>query len=142
MGQGAFSFTGRTWNLVVSDTLRGIGNGRKFCLGFWLYPYQKDGSVRSQIRIIHRKAGNQGVPSEEQSDYFRNIQAYLGDWALIELETETRFDDEILEISVRNTVIPSSTLVMDELLIRDKNLDVWQSVGRYVFYNDRKFQRR
>jgi hypothetical protein len=142
MGRGAFSFTGRTWNLVVSDTLSGTGSGRKINIGFWLYPYQKDGSVRSQIRIIHRKAGTQGIPSGEQSDLFRNIRSYLGDWALIELETETRFKDEILEISVRNTVIPSSTLVLDELLIRDKNLDVWQSVGRFVLYNDRKFQRR
>jgi hypothetical protein len=142
MGQGAFSFTGRNWNLVVSDTLSGTGTGRKFSIGFWLYPYQKDGSVRSQVRIVHRKAGNPDIPAGEQSDLFRNIRGYQGDWVLVELETETRFKEEILEISVRNTVIPSSTLVLDELLIREKNIDVWQSAGRFVLYNDRKFQRR
>jgi hypothetical protein len=141
-GQGAFSFSGSNWNLAAADTLHGKGTGEKLRISFWLYPYLKDGSVRSQIRITHQDVSNSEKSSTELTDLFRHIQGYQGDWVLVETDTETKFRNEMLEISVRNTVIPSSPLVIDEIQIRDADLEVWQPFDRYILYNNRRFQRR
>jgi hypothetical protein len=141
-GQGAFSFSGTNWNLAANDTLSRKTAGSKMQISFWLYPYLKDGSVRSQIRISHRDVAKSEKPVSDETELFRHIQGYQGDWVLVEMNTETKFRDEILEISFKNSVIPFSALAIDEMQVRDANLDVWESDGRYVFYNNRRFQRR
>ena len=141
-GRGAFFFAGNEWKTCAIDTLIGIDIGKKLTIGFWMYNYQKDGFVRSQLRIYHRNPGNSQPPGVETTDFFKHIKAYQGDWALIELDTEISCKNEIIELAVRNNIIPESTFIIDQLLIREKGTDVWQSSDKFLILNNRKFLRR
>jgi hypothetical protein len=141
-GQGTFHFPGGEWNPFITDTLHGLGIGKKITIGFWLYNYQKDGYVRSQFRISHREPGKNQPFRVETADFFKHIKAYQGDWALIEADTEVPCENDIIELAVRNNIIPASFFLLDELLIREKGVDVWQSDDKFLILNGRKFLRR
>jgi hypothetical protein len=141
-GDGAFHFPEGEWKACITDTLHGMGTGKKITIGFWMYNYLKDGFARSQLRISHRKPGNNQLFRIETTDFFKHIKAYQGDWALIELDSEIPFEDDIIELEVRNNVIPAPSFVVDELLIREKGIDVWQTGDKFLILNGRKFLRR
>jgi hypothetical protein len=141
-GGGAFHFPGGEWKTCVIDTLRGMGIGKKITIGFWVYNFQKDGYVRSQFRICHRKPGDNKQLRMETVDFFNHIKAYKDEWALIELDTEISYESEIIELAVRNNIVPASTFILDELLIREKGTDVWQTGDKFLILNGRKFLRR
>ena len=141
-GQGSFLFRSRQWTKLSGDTLKAVLPGQILILNFWVYNYLKDGYVRSQLSIKHRSSSDPRQQQSETADFFRHIIAYQGDWALIEMETETRYPDEILELSVRNTILPEEVFVLDELLIREKGLDIWQSNQKFLLLNGKKYIRR
>ncbi len=140
-GSGAFSFRSGKWCRLYTDTLTGVPKGRRLVIGCWIHSFQEDGTVRGNLEVVHLNKKD-GQVKRINTDFFRHLKAYQGEWALVELETETRSDDEILQLSVRNNVIPNAEFVLDELLIREKGTDVWQSGEKYLLYNGRYFQRR
>jgi hypothetical protein len=140
-GAGAFSFSTGDWSVMCSDTLLGVPPAKKLWIGFWVYLYQNDGTLRSNLEVVHTTPDGKNV-SSNHFEFFKYLKAYQGDWALVELETETQFTGEILQLSVRNNVIPHAKLTIDELLIREKGTDIWQSGEKYLIYNGRSFQKR
>jgi hypothetical protein len=141
-GQGTFLYRSGLWTRLSRDTLAGTDKGKKLTINFWIHNYYKDGYVRGLLRINHRSPVNHNLQNSETTDFFRHIIAYQGDWALMETETETLYQDEILELSVRNTVLPEEVFVLDELLIREKGLEIWQSGQKFLLLTGRKYLRR
>jgi hypothetical protein len=141
-GKGSFLFRSQQWTHFSRDTLNGLSAGKKITIGFWVNQYFNDGYLRGKVKLNHRSYNGSQRETEETSDFFRHIAGYQGDWALIELETETRFPDEILELSVCNDILPDEVFVLDELLIRESDLDVWQEGQGFLLYNGRKFKKR
>jgi hypothetical protein len=70
------------------------------------------------------------------------VKAFQGDWALVEAAFETISDNEIVEISLMHSVVPNAHFVVDELLIRESEIDVWQSGENFLIFNGRYFVRR
>jgi len=141
-GSGSFLFRSRQMTHMTRDTLHGLSAGKKLTIGFWLHQYFKDGYVRGKLTITHRNPEDSRQSGRETVDFFRHIAGYKGDWVLIELESETLFQDEILELAVSNEVLPGEVFVLDELLIRESCLDIWQEEKGFLLYNGRKFKRR
>ncbi len=141
-GKGSFLFRSRQWTHFSRDTLIGVTAGSRITVGFWIYQYSNDGYLRGKVKVTHRPSGGNQQGRVESTGFFKHIAGYQGDWALIELDTETQFPGEILELSVSNDVLPDEVFVLDELLIRESNLDVWQEGKGYLLFNGRKFQRR
>jgi hypothetical protein len=140
-GTGAFSYSSGEWRILCSDTLKGIQAAKKLIIGFWVDEYLKDGTMRSNLEIVHKAPEGTEI-RKNITEFFRHIKAYQGDWALVEMETETQFAGEILQLSVRNNVIPHIKLTIDELLIRKKGTDIWKPGEKYLIYNGRSFLKR
>ena len=141
-GMGAFTFPSRKWAVAWSDTLKNMPAGKNLTLGFWIRDYQKDACLRTNLELFQKNSVTGESTSYLFTDLFRHLKAFSGDWALVELDFVTKTENEVIQLSMRNKVLPSSEFVLDELLVREKETDIWIDEGEYLFKNGRKFSRR
>lgn len=141
-GMGAFTFPSRKWAVAWSDTLKNMPAGKNLTLGFWVRDYQKDACLRTNLELFQKNSVTGESTSYLFTDLFRHLKAFSGDWALVELDFVTKTENEVIQLSLRNKVLPSSEFVLDELLVREKETDIWIDEGEYLFKNGRKFSRR
>lgn len=93
----------------------------------------------------HLELTEQNQAGEQQqtvTEFFSHVRAFYGEWALIEVPVEVRFDEEKLTLSVINKILPHTALTVDELLIREAGVEVWQLSEQTLFRNGRRFQLR
>jgi hypothetical protein len=62
------------------------------------------------------------------------------DWALYEIPVNVKEDNVQLKISIRNKVLRKADYVIDELLIRRSDVNLYQQSGTQLIRNTRKFQ--
>ncbi len=141
-GKGAFTFPAQKRALAFNDTLENVPKGRKMVAGFWIRPYQKDACLRTNLEIKQLNSDTGGTAGWESDELFRHIKAFYGEWALVEMEFETRIDHPCVQIFLQNKVVPGGEFIIDELLIREKGLEVWMDTGNTLYHNGRKFSRR
>lgn len=138
-GGGAFTFPARQWKRMVEDTLKTLPAGKKMLAGFWIYHYQKDGCLRANLELVQKNKTTGKTVGHIYTDFFRHIKAFQNEWALVEFEFETKSDDEIIQVAVRNSVLPNADYIIDEFLIREKGMDVWKKEGKSLLLNGRCF---
>ncbi len=136
-GAGALAFSAGEWRIIFQDTLRKVSPGKKMLVSFWVNPYKKDACLRANLKVEQKN--REGDSKIFRSDFFRHVKAFRGGWALVEFEFETGGDTILLAISVRNKILPESNYVVDELLIREKGVDVWRQEDHTLFCNGRLF---
>lgn len=136
-GAGAFAFPAGEWKIVFQDTLREISRGEKMWVSFWVNSYRKDAYMRANLEVVQKNM--EGDSTILRTEFFSHIKAFRGDWALIEFELETIGGTISLVVSVRNKILPESSYVIDELLVRERGLDVWQQKDHALFCNGRFF---
>ena len=73
---------------------------------------------------------------------FRHLKALQEDWALVEFDLPVEIEGMILELYLEHDVLRNAEFTADELLIRSRSLDVWQSSGPTLLHNGRTFVRR
>lgn len=134
-GNGAMQFESGGWQPVWADTLKNVAAGKPLKISFWINNYQKDAYLRTGFRMeqVNPETGKTIYIFEDQ--FFKHIKAFYGEWALIEFDAETRSDNEILRLSVKNNVLRNALFQLDELLLRDASLNVYQTTGRYLKIN-------
>ncbi len=141
-GEGAFTLPAREWHTLYEDTLKGVPPGNKMVLSFWVNQFQKDAYLRGNIELIQKKSGEDKPTGYFYSDFFRHLAAFQDDWALVELSFETQSWDEIIQLSVRNNVLPGRKYTLDELLVRKEGTIIWEEDAKYLYRNGRRFQKR
>jgi hypothetical protein len=141
-GSGAFTYPSRKWKTLYEDTLKHVPSGKKLILSFWVNGYQQDACMRANLEIFQKNSRTDEVTNYIYSDFFRHLKAFTEDWALVEIEIETMSDDEYVKASVRNTVLPDKIYTLDEMLIREKTLDIWEEDGKYLYMDTRRFNLR
>lgn len=138
-GTGAFTFPAGEKVVMIADTLAGVPAGTTLTLGFWVYHYQEDATLRTRLEIVQRDPAREEVTERVETQLFRHIKAFQGDWALVELDLQTASPGALLELHLYHDVLRHGEFIADELLIRQKGTDVWQSLGRTLQYNGRTF---
>ncbi len=141
-GAGAFTFQARKQTILYAGKLDQVAKGVPVTIGFWIYRYQNDACLRTELKIIQKNSSTGETVQETETRFFDHLKTFQGEWALVELDFETVDVDETVEISVHHTVLPKASFVIDELLIREKGLDVWSSGEKFLIYNGRQFVRR
>lgn len=141
-GTGAFTFSSRKWAVAWSDTLKNVPAGKNLILGFWIRDYQKDACLRTNLELFQKNSVTGESTSYLFADLFHHIKAFSGNWALIELDFSTHSENEVIQLSFLNKVLPKADIVLDELLVREKGTDIWTDEGKYLYKNGRKFTRR
>ncbi len=141
-GSGAFTFKARQQATLFSDKLNHVAGGVPVTIGFWVFKYQNDAFLRTALNILQKNSLTGELVKKTETRFFDHLKGFQGDWALVELDIETVGADELLEISLHHTVLPGAEFVIDELLIREKGLDVWSSGEKYLICNGRQFVRR
>ncbi|HOS00019.1 MAG TPA: hypothetical protein PLD74_05645 [Prolixibacteraceae bacterium] len=141
-GSGALSFSSGKQVTLFSGALEEVPGKRSVTVGFWLYRYQDDGSLRTEMTLSQQDPETGRVLQSVTTPLFKHVKAFQGDWALVEAAFETISDNEIVEISLMHSVVPNAHFVVDELLIRESEIDVWQSGENFLIFNGRYFVRR
>lgn len=137
-GKGAMKYSAVKWAALVEDTLKNVTAGNKYVAGFWMYNYKKDGFLRAHLEIIQKELSTDKTTNYIYTDVHRHIKALYGKWALIEIEFETKSESERFKISVRNTILKDNEFILDELLVREKGVNLYRIKGRNLFKNGRK----
>ncbi len=140
-GGGAFVFPTRKWAIVWSDTLQNIPAGKTLVAGFWIHDYQRDGCLRTNLEVFQKNSATGETTNYIFTDLFLYIKGFSGNWALVEMEFETKSENEVVQLSLLNKVIPKADFVIDELLVREKGTDIWVDEGTAIFKNGRKYIR-
>lgn len=139
-GAGAFSFSSRERKVMWEGQLSGVSAGTRLWVSFWVNPYQQDAVLRTHLELTEQNQA--GEQQRTVTEFFRYIWAFYGEWALIEVPVEVRFDEEKLTLSIINKILPHTALTVDELLIREAGVEVWQLSEQTLFRNGRRFQLR
>jgi len=136
-GEGALHYPTQHWTNILNDTLKAEA-GKKYKVSFWMYDYQKDGYLRTAIELVQRNSQTQEVDQYFFSDAHRNIKGFDGKWALIEITIETKNLNEQISVALRNNVLRDKELVVDELLVREENVDILEEKGTGLLLNGRR----
>lgn len=136
-GAGSFQYQGRHWKTVLDDTLK-VKAGKKYKLSFWMNDYLKDGYLRTIVEFVQRDQETQKVNNYFYSDAHRHIKGFQGNWALIEFSFETKSENELIKLLVRNSTVKNETLILDELLLLEDGVDLYYPSGNIQFKNGRK----
>lgn len=141
-GPGAFAFPAGKWAVAWADTLRNLPAGKNLVVGFWIRDYRKDAFLRTNLELFQKNSQTGETTNYIYTDLFRHLKAFRDEWALVELEFTTKTDHEFVQLSLLNRVLPQAGFILDELLVREKAVDVWSREENFLYKNGRKFDYR
>ena len=106
-------------------------------ISFWLKDMDKDIMPRSDLKIGTKIKGG-GFEQKDVNAAFRKMQ-YVDEngWGLVEFNYKPQQASEELRIEIWNTLTTGGDFVIDDLLIRKKNTDVYYVKDDFVYWNNR-----
>ncbi|MCL1822531.1 MAG: hypothetical protein FWG22_06885, partial [Prolixibacteraceae bacterium] len=134
-GRGAAQFTSGGWQTVWSDTLKNVAADKSLKISFWINNYKKDAYLQSSFRLEQINQATGEIDYVFDNQFFKYIKAFYGEWALIEFDAVTRNNDEILRLSMENDILKKNLFQLDELLLRESSLNVYQTSGNFLKIN-------
>ena len=136
-GSGAFIYESDKWVTVLNDTLK-LDADKKYKICFWMNDYFEDAYLRSVVEFTQINPKTNKLTNYFYSDAHRHIKGFQDDWALIEIEFTSKSDNEVVKMAVKNSVLKDKTLIIDELLVYEKGLDIYYPSENIKFKNGRK----
>lgn len=127
-GEGALHYPAQHWKTILDDTLR-VDAGSTYKISFWMYDYKKDGFLRTAVELAQRNPESQEVTNYFFSDAHRYIKGFDGEWALIELEIIVNNKNERVTLALRNSVLKNTEFIVDELLVIEAGVDIYDLTG-------------
>lgn len=138
-GLGAKTGDLTKYNRIVETQIPNAKPDENFIVSFWFGNFSKDLHPRSKVEILLKD-------SKEDIYYYKNVNAGSllkiidGDWALLEHKFKLKNPDDKLFITIWNDYIISGDLIIDDLLIRPENEDVYSVTPDKVTKNTRYFE--
>ena len=139
-GEGALTCLPLQWNTIIEDTLKNVAAGKKFTVSFWIYDYLKDGNLRINLEFYQKNIARDSTTNYIYTDVHRHIRAFENNWALIEFPFTTRTANEGIKLSLRSRVLKKDAFKIDELLIRESDLDIYSINDDKLYFNSRAFK--
>lgn len=137
-GNGTFEFTSGAkfslWNGAVGP----LAIDSVLMVSMWVRDYKRDAFLRSvlEVAVSDKETGNH--IKNFRFDFFSNVKAFRGDWALVEFPVGVPDNECILKLSVENKVLHRALLAVDELMLREAGLDVFRTSGQWLEMNNRR----
>lgn len=138
-GAGAHALKVKDWNTLFEAPMNKAKKGETYLVSFWQKDFRHDAYPRFNIEIAQSDVKGQNL-DYFYSDIHRYMRANDGDWALYEIPINVKEDNVQLKISIRNKVLRKADYVIDELLIRRSDNNLYQQSGNQLIRNTRKFQ--
>ncbi len=137
-GNGALKLQPIKWNKLFDGQLEKARENENYTISFWLEDYRKDAYPRFNIELLQQD--NEGKTVDYfYDDIHRYMKAIKGKWAMYEIPFQIKRDSVFLEISIRNKVLNKAEYVVDEMMIRNSNVDVYQKSSDKLFKNTMPF---
>jgi len=138
-GKGAHVLRVKDWNTLFEQKLQKAKKDDVYLVSFWMKDFQTDGYPR--FNIENTQVGEDGkVLDYFYSDIHRYIKAVDGGWALFEIPVFVKTDEVSLKVAIRNDVLSKANYVIDELLIRKKENNVYRMESGFLVKNTRKIK--
>ncbi len=135
-GQGCFKGNIADYNTIFYGNIPGYKCNSEYLFSFWVYNVFKDLYPRTYVEIIFMDKQN-----KVYSDIFRNIGFDLkvidGNWALYEYKFKLAHAEDLILVILKNYDLTSDVLVIDNLMIRPKDNDIFLKTDNCVFKNNR-----
>lgn len=135
-GDGAYEFKSGDWRSFWQGTVNGSDEINQILISFWVKDYRSDAVMRTELGIIKDLLVEDDGPVN-RFDFFSHIKAFKGNWALVEFQVPISAGESLIELVVRNRVLPSAEIVLDELMIRQVGQDLYRESEDWLIYNNR-----
>lgn len=122
-GTGAISGLKRDYTFLVKDLPCSLDTGREYVISYWL---NNKIETSTQTDGIVEEKGPDG--NSEWNVFIRPIESLVidGDWSLAEKEFKPKYRNESISILFAGNGYSNLKLYADELMIREKGLDVYK----------------
>lgn len=136
-GNGAFEFLSGDWRSFWQGTVNGQEGNSQILVSFWVKDYRSDAVMRTELGVINGSQVEIHSKPVNRFDFFSHIKAFKGNWALVEFLIPVSTGESLIELVVRNRVLPSAEIVLDELMIRQAGQDLYRESDDWLIYNNR-----
>jgi hypothetical protein len=136
-GNGAFEFLSGDWRSFWQGTVNGQEGNSQILVSFWVKDYRSDAVMRTELGVINGSHVEIHSKPVNRFDFFSHIKAFKGNWALVEFLIPVSTGESLIELVVRNRVLPSAEIVLDELMIRQAGQDLYRESEDWLIYNNR-----
>ncbi|MBI9037311.1 MAG: hypothetical protein JEY97_04190 [Bacteroidales bacterium] len=137
-GMGAKTGDLTNYNRIVETKIPNSKPNEDYAVSFWIGNFSKDLYPRSKIEIL-LKDSNENIYYYKHKDASKLLKIIDGDWALLEHKFKIKNPDDRLFITIRNDIIISGNLIVDDLLIRPEKENVYFISPEKVSKNTRYF---
>ncbi len=129
------SFPAKQNNIVFDTTL--FNNIEPIVISFWMKDMDKDLIPRSSLKIRIKRNNGDYVTSINKTIF--KIVKYVDSsgWGLIEAIYQPIEENEKIRIKIRNGLVTGGEVVIDDLLIRQNNINVYYETDDFVYKNNR-----
>ena len=136
-GKGAFTGPGDNKFTVFE---RKIPNARNlpYNISFWIADIDKDLYART-VFILEVIKNGKTIHYDENS-ISRYMQTIDNNWALFEREFPISYSDAFIRLSLKNNIAGNKNIIIDELLIRPASVNVYKSMNKEIYKNNRFYR--
>ncbi|MFN8208318.1 MAG: hypothetical protein U0T82_13060 [Bacteroidales bacterium] len=135
-GKGCFTGKTRQYNLVFYDSLPLADTSLSYTGSLWLGHFRTDLMPRSTLIMIQTDSTGKELFYDSWT-VFRQLEAIDGDWARIEWKFKLRDPALRIKVFLNNDLIRHGEILVDELMIRPSDTDVYRLTDRGIMKNNR-----
>jgi hypothetical protein len=135
-GKGCYQGISKRSNQIFDSTLPNADTSTIYTGSIWFGLFRRDLTPRSNIIQIETDQNGKDI-SYKSFQIFRNLCMIDGNWALIEWNFKIHDPRNRIRIFIENRLLHSQPLIVDELLIRPSNSNVYQKLESGIRKNNR-----
>lgn len=127
-------------NVLFEKQLNNVDTSQLYTLSFWTKNMDKDLYPRSKLTVslINAKGENYHKVKYQLKDVIKVID--INGWGLLELNIDIQEPTDILKVSIKNNLMTKGKLVVDELLLKPKDLNIYANLGHIIYKNNRFYE--
>jgi hypothetical protein len=140
-GKGCFTGKTRQYNLIFYDTLPHADTSLTYTGSLWLGHFRTDLMPRSTLIAIQTDSTGKELFYDSWT-VFRQLGAIDGDWARIEWKFKLRDPALRVKVFLNNDQIRNGEILVDELMIRPSETNVYRATESGIMKNNRFYFNR
>lgn len=139
-GNGAYSGNIHEYNRIFEGSINNYKINTDYVFSFWFYNISTDLYPRSTMEICYADNSDKNY-KVDYTDVWRNFTVIDGNWALTEVKFRFNNKDDKLKITLWNNDIRKGNLIIDELLIRPVDNNIYILNPNSITKNNRTYIR-
>ncbi len=127
-------FKNRRWFEITEIPF--CGQTDEYLFSFWIHDIYTDLLLRSDL-IVELSDSQNKVYDYQSHGLFRHIKTVDDNWALIELGLNINQSGDKLKFRLSNRILRNNSYVIDQVMIRPANINVYGNTDDYLMKNNR-----